>query len=223
MNNSGQENLLLKLELEKYKKDLEKKKREINKLVTSRNLNLNLNNQTTYNINTASNSNMMDINTIRSNNYKKIETGINKENNTRNFISRTPEGLLRRREKRIILTNNSYMKPYMKKNAVLNNGLKKEQSNNLEKIDVDKLNKNVSFSDINKLQEKRIKYHRYNNINKENNIELNFNTELNENEKCKILLNKLQRENENLKMENNKYKNQQKNFHNKIKILDDNF
>ena len=85
------------------------------------------------------------------------------------------------------------MKPYMKKNAVLNNGLKKEQSNNLEKIDVDKLNKNVSFSDINKLQEKRIKYHRYNNINKENNIELNFNTELNENEKCKILLNKLQR------------------------------
>ena len=223
LNNSGQENLLLKLELEKYKKDLEKKKREINKLVTSRNLNLNLNNQTTYNINTASNSNMMDINTIRSNNYKKIETGINKENNTRNFISRTPEGLLRRREKRIILTNNSYMKPYMKKNAVLNNGLKKEQSNNLEKIDVDKLNKNVSFSDINKLQEKRIKYHRYNNINKENNIELNFNTELNENEKCKILLNKLQRENENLKMENNKYKNQQKNFHNKIKILDDNF
>ena len=48
-------------------------KREINKLVTSRNLNLNLNNQTTYNINTASNSNMMDINTIRSNNYKKID------------------------------------------------------------------------------------------------------------------------------------------------------
>ena len=177
LNNLGQENLLLKMDLEKYRKDLEKKKREINKLATSRNLNLNLNNQTTYNINTAANSNMnvnMNIDTIRSNNYKKLESGINKTNNTRNFLSRTPEGLQRRKEKRILLTTNSYMKPYLKKNAVLNNkisiyeyGLKKEQSNNLEKIDIDGLNKNESFSDINRVKEKRIKYGKFNNINKE--------------------------------------------------------
>ena len=177
LNNLGQENLLLKMDLEKYRKDLEKKKREINKLATSRNLNLNLNNQTTYNINTAANSNMnvnMNIDTIRSNNYKKLESGMNKTNNTRNFLSRTPEGLQRRKEKRILLTTNSYMKPYLKKNAVLNNkisiyeyGLKKEQSNNLEKIDIDGLNKNESFSDINRVKEKRIKYGKFNNINKE--------------------------------------------------------
>ena len=177
LNNLGQENLLLKMDLEKYRKDLEKKKREINKLATSRNLNLNLNNQTTYNINTAANSNMnvnMNIDTIRSNNYKKLESGINKTNNTRNFLSRTPKGLQRRKEKRILLTTNSYMKPYLKKNAILNNkisiyeyGLKKEQSNNLEKIDIDGLNKNESFSDINRVKEKRIKYGKFNNINKE--------------------------------------------------------
>ena len=177
LNNLGQENLLLKMDLEKYRKDLEKKKREINKLATSRNLNLNLNNQTTYNINTAANSNMnvnMNIDTIRSNNYKKLESGMNKTNNTRNFLSRTPEGLQRRKEKRILLTTNSYMKPYLKKNAVLNNkisiyeyGLKKEKSNNLEKIDIDGLNKNKSFSDINRVKEKRIKYGKFNNINKE--------------------------------------------------------
>ena len=165
------------MDLEKYRKDLEKKKREINKLATSRNLNLNLNNQTTYNINTAANSNMnvnMNIDTIRSNSYKKLESGMNKTNNTRNFLSRTPEGLQRRKEKRILLTTNSYMKPYLKKNAVLNNkisiykyGLKKEQSNNLEKIDIDRLNKNESFSDINRVKEKRIKYGKFNNINKE--------------------------------------------------------
>ena len=177
LNNLGQENLLLKMDLEKYRKDLEEKKREINKLATSRNLNLNLNNQTTYNINTAANSNMnvnMNIDTIRSNNYKKLESGINKTNNTRNFLSRTPKGLQRRKEKRILLTTNSYMKPYLKKNAILNNkisiyeyGLKKEQSNNLEKIDIDGLNKNESFSDINRVKEKRIKYGKFNNINKE--------------------------------------------------------
>ena len=177
LNNLGQENLLLKMDLEKYRKDLEEKKREINKLATSRNLNLNLNNQTTYNINTAANSNMnvnMNIDTIRSNNYKKLESGINKTNNTRNFLSRTPKGLQRRKEKRILLTTNSYMKPYLKKNAILNHkisiyeyGLKKEQSNNLEKIDIDGLNKNESFSDINRVKEKRIKYGKFNNINKE--------------------------------------------------------
>ena len=232
LNNIAQENLLLKLDLEKYKKDLEKKKREINKLVSSRNLNLNLNNQTTYNINTASNSNMnvnMNIDTIRSNNYKKIETGLNKINNTRSFISRTPEGLQRRKEKRINITNNSYMKPYLKKNAVLNkitiyeNGLKKEQSNNLEKIDIDKLNKNESFLDINRAKEKRIKYGRYDNIKNENNSEMYYNTELSEKDESKLLINKLQRENENLKIENNKYKKQQKRFNKKIQINDDNF
>ena len=232
LNNIAQENLLLKLDLEKYKKDLEKKKREINKLVSSRNLNLNLNNQTTYNINTASNSNMnvnMNIDTIRSNNYKKIETGLNKINNTRSFISRTPEGLQRRKEKRINITNNSYMKPYLKKNAVLNkitiyeNGLKKEQSNNLEKIDIDKLNKNESFLDINRAKEKRIKYGRYDNIKNENNSEMYYNTELSEKDESKMLINKLQRENENLKIENNKYKKQQKRFNKKIQINDDNF
>ena len=70
LNNLSQENMLLKMDLEKQRKDLEKKKREINKLRTSRNLNLNLNNQTTYNINTASNTNMnvnMDLETIKSN------------------------------------------------------------------------------------------------------------------------------------------------------------
>ena len=228
LNNIAQENLLLKIDLENYRKDLEKKKREINKLVSSRNLNLNLNNQTTYNINTASNSNMnvnMNIDTIRSNNYKKLESGLNKTNNTRSFISRTPEGLQRRNEKRINLSNNSYMKPYLKKNAVLNskiniyeNGLKKEQTSNLEKIDIDKINKNVSFSDINRAKERRIKYRK-----NENNLEINYNTELNEKEESKMLINKLQRENENLKIENIKYKIQQKQFNKKIQINDDNF
>ena len=233
LNNIAQENLLLKIDLEKYKKDLEKKKREINKLVSSRNLNLNLNNQTTYNINTASNSNMnvnMNIDNIRSNNYKKLETGLNKTNNTRSFISRTPEGLQRRKEKRINLSNNSYMKPYLKKNAVLNNkislyenGLKKEQSNNLEKIDIEKINKNVSFSDINRAKERRIKYSRYNNIKNENSYEINYHTELSEKDESKLLINKLQRENENLKIENNKFKEKQKHFNKKIQITDDNF
>ena len=94
LNNLSQENMLLKMDLEKQRKDLDKKKREINKLRTNRNLNLNLNNQTTYNINTASNTNMnvnMDLETIKSNNYKKIE-----ENNTRSFVSKTPEGSQRR-------------------------------------------------------------------------------------------------------------------------------
>ena len=176
---------------------------------------MNLNNQTTYNINTASNTNMnvnMDLETIKSNNYKKIE-----ENNTRSFVSKTPEGL-QRRGKRIILTNNSYMKPYLKKNAILSNknsthdnGLRREESNNMEKIKVNELNKNISYSDITQLKNKRINYSKYNNINKENNTEKNqnFNTEIGEKEKYKILLNQLQRENENLKIENKKYKNQQ--------------
>ena len=171
----------------------------------------------------------MNIDTIRSNNYKKIETGLNKINNTRSFISRTPEGLQRRKEKRINITNNSYMKPYLKKNAVLNkitiyeNGLKKEQSNNLEKIDIDKLNKNESFLDINRAKEKRIKYGRYDNIKNENNSEMYYNTELSEKDESKMLINKLQRENENLKIENNKYKKQQKRFNKKIQINGDNF
>ena len=76
----------------------------------------------------------MDLETIKSNNYKKIE-----ENNTRSFVSKTPEGL-QRRGKRIILTNNSYMKLYLKKNAILSsknsthdNGFKREE-NNIHKI-----------------------------------------------------------------------------------------
>ena len=54
LNNITQKYNLLKLDLEKYKKELEKKQKEIRKLRSNLNLNLNLNNQTTVNINIIS-------------------------------------------------------------------------------------------------------------------------------------------------------------------------
>ena len=207
LNNLNQENILLKLDLEKQKKDLDKRKKEINKLRTNRNLNLNLNNQTTYNINTTTNSNINekdnDINIDIGNGRKK------KNVISRNFISKTPEVL--QRKKNIILTKNSYMKPYLKKNALLSknsttiitidNGAKKEENNNSEKKE--------SFSDItdiNNNTNKNIKYNKY------NNLELNTNNEMNEKERYRILIKQLKRENESLKNENKKYKNRQINI-----------
>ncbi len=177
LNNLSQENMLLKMNLDNYKKELEKKKKEINILRSSRNLNLNLNNQTTFNINTSSS---------RSNNYKglnNLNSSRKKNNNTiiRTFISKTPEGL-QRKGRRVILTNN--MKPYLKKNAILNKSnksidneiLKDEEmsnsnsNNNSNKIskkesanindDNLKLNKNVSCNDILDRKNKKHKYYK---------------------------------------------------------------
>ena len=218
LNNINQENILLKLdlenqkkELEKSKKELEKRKKEINILLSRRNLNLNLNNQTTYNINTSDE---------RSNNYKELNNKNNnkkKNNNTiiRTFISKTPEGL-QRKGRRIIIINNSFMKPYLKKNAVLNksnnksinkdeeinNSNSNHNSNKMNKnnsgtIDIIKMNKNVSCNDIGK---KKVKKHKINNEFKD------LKEKEKDKEDYKNLLINLQRENEALKAENQRIK-----------------
>ena len=126
------------------------------------------------------------------------------------FISKTPEGL-QHKGRRIILTNNSYLKPYMKKNAILNksnrsitqDNIKDDEltnsSSNYNKLKINeygqtgiiKLNKNVSCNDIWKIKEKENK--------RDNELK-----EMKENFKNKIL--KLQKENEALKAENQKIK-----------------
>ena len=207
-NNISQENMLLKLDIEKQRKNLEKKDKEINKLRACRKLNLNLNNQTTYNINTASNNNInMDLEEIRNNNYKEINNALFKSKTNRAFVSKTPEGL-QRKGKRIILVNNSFMKPYMKKNAILNSKtvtqeswMKKDNKNSV--IELGKLNKNVSYSDINKAKNKRIKFKRYTDINKDTNVEQNFKTEINEKE----VIEQIKTGNDSLKMEDIKFEN----------------
>ena len=192
LNNISQEYKLIKMELDKYKKELDKRKKEISKLRSNLNLNVNLNNQTTVNINTSHDQN------LRSNNSKGLINKSNSRqmnNNTimRTFISKTPEGVLRK-GRRIILTNNSYLKPHLKKNAkyiqpnksMCNEELnkKKEMSN----IDSPKLNKNISYNDI----------------IKEKNNEIFFKRR--EKESYKELILKLQKENKVLKEENKKFK-----------------
>ena len=208
LNNLNQENMLLKMDLDNHKKELEKNKKEISILRSRRNLNLNLNNQTTFNINTSNN---------RSNNCKILHnknTSRKKNNNTiiRTYISKTPEGL-QRKGRRIILTNNSYMKPYTKKNALLNKSnksisndnskeyeLKNSNSNyNFNKmkknesgtINIVKLNKNVSSNDIWKIKENKNREYK---VIKDNN------------ENYKTIILKLQKENEALKAENQRIK-----------------
>ena len=174
LNNLSQENMLLKMDLDKHKKELEKKKKEINILKSSRNLNLNLNNQTTFNINTSAE---------RSNNYKGLNnknSSRKKNNNTiiRNFISKTPEGLQWKKGRRVILTKNSYMKPYLKKNLIINKSNKSinskdEEIHNLTSINNSKINKkesgtinnikltkNVSCNDIGRIKHKKNKYYK---------------------------------------------------------------
>ena len=211
LNNINQENILLKMDLEKQKKTLEKKNREINRLLNSRNLNLNLNNQTTYNINTASNNNMdIDLENIRRNNYKKISDERNKGNN-RTFISKTPEGL-QRKGKKIILTQDSYMKPYTKKKGIFN--IKTSTNENWKKKDISNNSQINELNDINKIKNKRI-----NPNNKDNNIDINFNTQISEKDRYRFFIEQLQRDNDSLKMENSKNKNSQ---HNNIKSLSKN-
>ena len=211
LNNINQENILLKMDLEKQKKTLEKKNREINRLLNSRNLNLNLNNQTTYNINTASNNNMdIDLENIRRNNYKKISDERNKGNN-RTFISKTPEGL-QRKGKKIILTQDSYMKPYTKKKGIFN--IKTSTNENWKKKDISNNSQMNEISDINKIKNKRI-----NPNNKDNNIEINFNTQISEKDRYRFFIEQLQRDNDSLKIDNTKNKNSQ---HNNIKSLSKN-
>ena len=196
LNNISQEYKLLKLEMDKYKKELEKRKKEISKLKSNLNLNVNLNNQTTVNINTSNDPN------LRSNNCKGLINKSNSRqinNNTimRTFVSKTPEGVLRK-GRRIILSNHSYLKPHLKKNvkyiqpnkSMCNEELnkKKEMSN----IDSPKLNKNVSYNDI--IKEKN------NEIFKKKNEKENY----------KEMIIKLQKENQILKAENLKFK---KNYH----------
>ena len=182
LNNLSQENMLLKMDLDKHKKELEKKKKEINLLRSSRNVNLNLNNQTTFNINTS---------TGRSNNYKGLtnnNSSRKKNNNTiiRNFISKTPEGLQRKKGRRIILANNSYMKPYLKKNIIINkpnksinskddeinSNLNSINDSNINKKEIDtidskQLNKNVSCNNIGRIKHKKNKDYKDIKIDKE--------------------------------------------------------
>ena len=221
--NINQENALLKLDLEKQRKNLEKKDKEINKLRACRKLNLNLNNQTTYNINTAANNNInmnMDLGEIRKNNYKEINNGRFNIKSDRTVVSKTPEAL-HRKGKRIILINNSFMKPYMKKNAILNNKTV-TQENWMTKntksaiIELGTLNKNVSFSDINKVKNKRMKFNRYTDINKNSKIEENLNIEGDE----KDLMEQFKTENDSLKMEKINYKIYQNNNIKNIKNKD---
>ena len=217
LNNLSQENMLLKMNLDNYKKELEKKKKEINILRSSRNLNLNLNNQTTFNINTSSS---------RSNNYKglnNLNSSRKKNNNTiiRTFISKTPEGL-QRKGRRVILTNN--MKPYLKKNAILNKSnksidneiLKDEEmsnsnsNNNSNKIskkesanindDNLKLNKNVSCNDILDRKNRKHKYY------KESKDKEKQKEKEKEKENYINMIMKLKKENEALKEENQRIK-----------------
>ena len=223
LNNLNQENMLLKMDLDKHKKELEKKRKEISILCSSRNLNLNLNNQTTHNINTTNR---------RSNNYKELnnkKASRKNYNNTliRAFISKTPEGL-QHKGRRIILSNNSYIKPYMKKNAILNksnrsiahdnanddelikssSNYNKLNKNESSPIDIIKLNKNVSCNDIWKIKGKKNKgYIEYKDVNK--------------NENYKNMISKLKKENEALKAENqrikkNNHKSLNKDISNKI-------
>ena len=221
LNNLSQENMLLKMNLDNYKKELEKKKKEINILRSSRNLNLNLNNQTTFNINTSSS---------RSNNYKglnNLNSSRKKNNNTiiRTFISKTPEGL-QRKGRRVILTNN--MKPYLKKNAILNKSnksidneiLKDEEmsnsnsNNNSNKIskkesanindDNLKLNKNVSCNDI---LDRKNRKHKYYKESKEKEKQKEKEKEKGkERENYINMIMKLKKENEALKEENQRIK-----------------
>ena len=219
LNNLSQENMLLKMNLDNYKKELEKKKKEINILRSSRNLNLNLNNQTTFNINTSSS---------RSNNYKglnNLNSSRKKNNNTiiRTFISKTPEGL-QRKGRRVILTNN--MKPYLKKNAILNKSnksidneiLKDEEmsnsnsNNNSNKIskkesanindDNLKLNKNVSCNDI---LDRKNRKHKYIKESKEKEKQKEK-EKGKERENYINMIMKLKKENEALKEENQRIK-----------------
>ena len=174
LNNLSQEYNLLKLDLEKNKKELEKKQKEIRKLRS------NLRSNNSKGLINKSNSRQINNNTIM-----------------RTFVSKTPEGILRKGRK-IILTNNSYLKPHLKKNikyiqpnkSMCNDELnKKKESSN---IDSPKLNKNISYNDI----------------IKEKNNEILFKMKEKQNYKEMIL--KLQKENRILKEENKKFK---KNYH----------
>ena len=207
LNNLNQENMLLKMELDKHKKELEKKKKEINILRSRRNLNLNLNNQTTVNINTSIN---------RSNNYKGLNSKntSRKKNNgntiIRTFISKTPEGL-QRNGRKIILANKSFMKPYLKKNALIN---KSNKSINKDNSKEDELNDSNSFKNSNKLNKvesatfdvikvnKDLNYNNIWKIKEEKNISRREIKEITEKEKYKNKIIKLENEKKALKEEN---------------------
>ena len=207
LNNLVQENELLKMDLDKHKKELEKKKKEINILRSRRNLNLNLNNQATVNINTSIN---------RSNNYKVLNSKntSRKKNNgntiIRTFISKTPEGL-QRNGRKIILANKSFMKPYLKKNALIN---KSNKSINKDNSKEDELNDSNSFKNSNKLNKvesatfdvikvnKDLNYNNIWKIKEEKNISRRGIKEITEKEKYKNKIIKLENEKKALKEEN---------------------
>ena len=208
LNNLNQENMLLKMEIEKKRKELEKSKKDINILLSNHKLNVNLNNQTTVNISTSNNSNIFNS---KSNYYKGLN---NKNSNTimRTFISKTPEGLQRRKVKKIILNKNSNMKPYLKKNALLNKSNKsifndEELNNSNSNYNSNKIKKKESVSiDLSKLNKKLKKNISTNDLIKGKKKTLrNFN-DSQEKETYKERIKKLQKENEALKAENQKMK-----------------
>lgn len=154
LNNLNQENMLLKMEIEKKRKELEKNKKDINLLLLIHKLNVNLNNQTTVNISTSNNSNIFN----NKSNYCKGLNNKNSNNIMRTVISKTPEGLQRRKVKKIILNKNSNMKPYLKKNALLNKSNKsifndEELNNSNSNYNSNKIKKKESVSiDLPKLK-----------------------------------------------------------------------
>ena len=211
LNNLSQENMLLKMEIEKKRKELEKSKNDINLLLSNHKLNVNLNNQTTVNISTSNISNNSNIFNSKSNYFKRLN---NKNSNTimRTFISKTPEGLQRRKVKKIILNKNSNMKPYLKKNALLNKSNKsifndEELNNSNSHYNSNKIKKKESVSiDLPKLNKKLNKIISTNDLIKGRKKTFRNFKNSQEKENYRERIEQLQKENEALKDENKKMK-----------------
>ena len=136
LNNLNQENMLLKLELEKYKRDLNLKTKELSKMKSCHNVNLNLNNQTTFNINTS-----------KIINQKITRNKLNSENNIKGK-AKTPEG--QRKGRKIIIKP---LKPYLKKNAITQQTKLTSDKDNIKhnlsfiKVDYGNIKNNTFYKD----------------------------------------------------------------------------
>ena len=179
LNNIIQENSLLKQSLENCKKELIQKEKKIQVLSSGYNLNLNLNNQTTYNINTLEpkKKDLIKIN----NNISKIK-----------ILSKTPECSRRR------IYNKKNKKPLIKlsknKDTSFNN-LEKDPNNSIYK-NFESMNTAINQS-----------YNETPIISHQNKICNNFdNSNYNEVENYKKMVSQLQKENKALKLENKKLK-----------------
>ena len=180
-------------------------------MLSNHKLNVNLNNQTTVNISTSNISNNSNIFNSKSNYFKRLN---NKNSNTimRTFISKTPEGLQRRKVKKIILNKNSNMKPYLKKNALLNKSNKsifndEELNNSNSHYNSNKIKKKESVSiDLPKLNKKLNKIISTNDLIKGRKKTFRNFKNSQEKENYRERIEQLQKENEALKAENQKMK-----------------